>query len=181
MDWAGWIWSPDPTHTFFFLFYLLVGSSPGMWAKLPSRSVLANLKNAKWRHRHTYFWRPKMFAVLMDSRLLLPFIFLLCSLVCIFFLFSQQLLKPRRWWRGRPAMNLFWFWVFLCLQLRKQWQSQYSTLFCSFAFPSLFCVFFFWFVLSVSFLSIFVPPPFCSLPWGCLYPHFYRAGDRSAL
>jgi len=54
-----------------------------------------------------------MLAALMDSCLLLPFIFLLCSLVCVFLLFSQQLLKPRRWWRGQPAGNLFWFWVFV--------------------------------------------------------------------
>ena len=54
-----------------------------------------------------------MLAALMDSCLLLPLIFLLCSLACVFLLFSQQLLKPRRWWRGRPAGNLFWFWVFV--------------------------------------------------------------------
>jgi len=54
-----------------------------------------------------------MLAALMDSRLLPPFIFLLCSLVCVFLVFSQQLLKPRRWWRGRPAGNLLWFWVFV--------------------------------------------------------------------
>ena len=125
--------------------------------KLPSRNVLANLKNAKWRHGRTCFWRPKMLAALMDSRLLLPFIFLLCSLVCVFFLFSPHLLKPRRWWRGRPAMNLFWFWVFLCLQGRKQWQSQYSSLFLSFTFRSLFRVFF----CSVRALC-FVPLCFCS-------------------
>jgi hypothetical protein len=36
-----------------------------------------------------------MLAALMDSRPLLPFIFLLRSLACVFLLFSQQLLKPR--------------------------------------------------------------------------------------
>jgi hypothetical protein len=46
---------------------------------------------------------------------------------------------------------------------------------------SFLCFFFVWFMLSASFLSVFVPPPFCSPPRGCLYPDFYRARDRSAL
>ena len=53
-----------------------------------------------------------------------------------------------------------------------------SLLYFSFSFS---CFFFVRFVLSVSFLSVFVPRPFCSLPRGCLYQDFYRVGDRSAL
>jgi len=33
--------------------------------------------------------------------------------------FCPATLKLRRWWRGRPALNWFWFWVFLCLQGQK--------------------------------------------------------------
>ena len=42
------------------------------------------------------------------------------ALTCLHvpFVFSANL-KLRRWWRGRPALNWFWFWVFLCLQGRK--------------------------------------------------------------
>ena len=42
------------------------------------------------------------------------------ALTCLHvpFVFSATL-KLRRWWRGRPALNWFWFWVFLCLQRRK--------------------------------------------------------------
>ena len=42
------------------------------------------------------------------------------ALTCLHvpFVFSATL-KLRRWWRGRPALNWFWFWVFLCLQGRK--------------------------------------------------------------
>ena len=66
------------------------------------------------RKERVYLLREaKMLAARMDSRLLLPFIFLLCSLVCVLLLFVQRLLKPRRWWRGRSAGNLLWFWVFV--------------------------------------------------------------------
>jgi len=42
------------------------------------------------------------------------------ALTCLHvpFVFSATL-KLRRWWRGRPALNWFWFRVFLCLQGRK--------------------------------------------------------------
>jgi len=69
-----------------------------------------------------------MLTALMGPCLLLLFIFLLCSLVCVFLLFSQQLLKPRRWWGGQLAGSLFWFWFFRGLQGRKQWQKQYYSL-----------------------------------------------------
>jgi len=47
---------------------------------------------------------------------------------------------------------------FLCLQGRKQWQSQYSYLSCSFTFPSLFCVLFFCSVFLLSVFALIFPP-----------------------
>jgi len=77
--------------------------------------VFTNTICKEWKEKgkSDLFREAKMLAALMDSRLLLPFIFLLCSLVCVFLLFFQRLLKSRRWWRGWPAGNLFWFWVFI--------------------------------------------------------------------
>ena len=77
--------------------------------------------------------------------------------------FSQRLLKPRRWWSGRPAVN--WLLILGFLQGQKQWRKPIPLAVFLLDF-SLLSVFFLCFVLcSVWFPSVpwistsAVPPP----------------------
>jgi hypothetical protein len=86
-----------------------------------------------------------------------------------FVFFFQLLLKPSRWWRGRPAGSLFWFWVFVVCRGEGKRQSQYSSL-CIAALlfsPSL-CVLF----LSLDLCSVF--PLFFSPVSGLLSGFSFR-------
>ena len=69
-----------------------------------------------------------MLAALMDSRLLLPFIFLLCSLVCVFFLFFSAAFETEKMMKKPACWEFVLILGFHCLQGRRQWQSQYSSL-----------------------------------------------------
>jgi len=102
-----------------------------------------------------------MLAALMDSRLLLPFIFLLCSLVCVFLLFFSAAFETEKMMKRLACWEFVLILGFRCLQGRRQWQSQYSSL-CIVALlfsPSL-CVLF----LSLDLCSVF--PLFFSLVSG---------------
>jgi len=97
-----------------------------------------------WKRRRT---------VLMDPRLWFPFYLPSVLTLSAFPLrFPQRLLKPRRWWRGRPAVN--WLLILGFLQGQKQWRKPIPLAVLLFDF-SLLSVFFLCFVLcSVWFPSV---------------------------
>jgi len=98
----------------------------------------------------------------MDPRPLLPFVFLLRSPACVFPLFSQQLLKLRRWWRSWPAgnwpvRNLFWFWVFIVC--RDKVNGRANTRLCVLLFSCSLCLsvyYFFLWIYALFFLCSFL-------------------------
>jgi hypothetical protein len=115
-----------------------------------------------------------MLAALMDSRLLLPFIFLLCSLVCVFFLFFSAAFETEKMMKKPACWEFVLILGFHCLQGRRQWQSQYSSL-CIAALlfsPSLYVLF-----LSLDLcyvFPLFFSPVSPSVARGCLCPAFIR-------
>ena len=140
----------------------------------------------KWRNERTCCWRPKTLALLMDPRLWFPFYLPSVLTLSAFPLrFPQRLLKPRRWWRGRPAVN--WLLILGFLQGQKQWRKPIPLAVLLFDF-SLLSVFFLCFVLcSVWFPSVplfffgvplspsvlwFLPPSVVFLSCLCLCPVF---------
>jgi len=103
-----------------------LGQSTRAWhcskaIKLPSHSVLANLKNAKMKKR-AYLLLETEDACSADGSSPMVSLYLPSVLTLSAFplRFSQRLLKPRRWWRGRPAVN--WLLILGFLQEQKQWQ-----------------------------------------------------------
>jgi len=83
--------------------------------KLPSHSVYKhNMQRMKGeRKERTCFGRRRCLQRWWILAYCSPLSSFYVHLSACSFCFFQRLLKPRRWWRSRPAGNLFWFWVFI--------------------------------------------------------------------